>query len=414
VTVPPLVLFSHRVDPAGVLERLRDFGVVSSDADGAAWTSATVRWKSGLFRKHAVTFGHSVDYYSEPGWSRQMIGMMGYFANFPDGEPRDDALTLIKSLQFALSLPDQEFDLNELDRDPRLSVVFAVAKHLDAVLFQPGYLLDSHGRVLLDPDGGTEPGAVLPATARKRGWDRGEDDLGDGNASEVSPPDVDRVVRRAFVLAALSARALTEKDEPDDLEGFRAELNEWLSAVGGDVGLEPDEAAFLANPGVPDDQALVDAVWRVEGLAVLAWALELSDMPRYDELCTPRTLWEALCLFQPEPAQELASRARLRPRAELEAMQRSLLTFHWRIVHYRVQANAIDFQAVVQQGGWFERFDLHSLDLVDGDLALHGTPIADADDEARTSAASIAQERHLAINWLCDGSHRYSDTDTST
>ena len=304
--MPPLNLFSHNIDPAGVLDVLRDFGDLTVDGQVSEWTEATVRSKAGLFRKHSVTLGHSVEYYSEPEWSQQMSDMMGYFASFPDSAARTNTLRLVRSFRFALALPDQDFDFNEPERDPRLQVVFAVAKHLDAVLFQPGYLIDSTGRVLLDPSGESEPEAVLPATAELPGWyadgATGEED---GEAEEDEdyepmPPDAEKVMRRALALAAITARALTEKEEPrpDDMEGFRRELNEWVSALGLDDELEPAEAEFLARQDVPDEQALVNAVWRIEGLAVLAWALGLADMPRYDQLVTPMELWKNLPALQ--------------------------------------------------------------------------------------------------------------------
>ncbi len=124
------------------------------------------------------------------------------------------------------------------------------------MLFLPGYLIDSAGRVLLDPNGESEPDAVLPTTAELPGWyadgaveeegDEGDEDY------EPMPPDAEKAMRRALVLAAITARALTENEEPqpDDMEGFRRELNEWLSALGLDEELEPAEAEPTEVPDV--------------------------------------------------------------------------------------------------------------------------------------------------------------------
>lgn len=414
----PLNFFSHKSDPAGVLAVLRKFGDVTVDGDGHQWTKATVRWKTGFLRKHSVTVGHNVEYYREPEWSQQMLGMLNYFSDFPKGPNRENALQMIRSFRFALSLPGQKFDLSKRERDPRLPVVFALAEHLDAALFQPGYLLDGTGRVLLGPEGECDPAAILPLTSTQLGWcdpdDAGDNETNKEDDYEFTPPDAQKVVRRALVLAAVTARALTERDNVDDIEGFRAELNDWVTDLGLDNELEPQEKAFLAHPGVPDDQALLNAAWRVEGLSVLGWALGLTELPGYDELVIPMDLWKAFGLFRTEEARNLIETAELESETEIERMRCVLLAFHWRLTDFRVNDTPMDFSAVIAQGGWFSQFDISSFELADNDLALQGAAISEADPGIVSEANSIAMERHLAINWLCDAQAPYSETDVST
>ncbi len=50
----------------------------------------------------------------------------------------------------------------------------------------------------------------------------------------------------------------------------------------------------------------------------------------------------------------------------------------------------------------------------ENDLALGKAAISDAPQELFQLASSIAEERHLALNWLAGDSEVYSQTDTST
>jgi hypothetical protein len=74
---------------------------------------------------------------------------------------------------------------------------------------------------------------------------------------------------------------------------------------------------------------------------------------------------------------------------------------------------AMDFRAFAANC-WFGSFDLTDISLVNGDLALGGVTLSEADEQAFGTAYSLARERHLAINWLQGYSRIYSETDTST
>lgn len=410
--VAPLNFYSHSIDPSGVLDVLRRFGEVQCDGSGDSWTQAELSWTTSGGDRHSLTLGHRVEYYRGQDWNRQMRGMVGYFLNAEEGEALDQALPVLQSFQFSLSLPEQEFDLSLLDRDPRLTVVFAIAKHLDAVLFQPGALFDFSGRLLLNMEGERDPAAQLPRSAGEPGWFAAlaEED----NQYKALPPDAQQVMRRALILTAVSARALTEKEAPDDLTQTREGIKRWIGALGVENELEPEEIEFLSKREVPGLQETIDGVWRIEGLSVLAWALGLSEMPGPDELSTPVELWKQFELFDVQEAQRLIQTAKLRPRKEIEAMNGALLAIHWRLRDFSIDPSAINLSEVVAKGGWFGQFNIEDLELADGDLAIDGVPISKADADSVEAAASSALERHLAINWLLDAQTPYSETDTST
>lgn len=125
----PINIFSYRIDPRGVLSVLRTLAPdVEVTGPDDAWQEATVTIaRSGRKERNRLTFRHDPDYYEGPDWSRQMLGMQGYFSRFPEGERKPDVLRLIGTFRFALAT-DWQPDLNP-DGDERLPYLFAITRH---------------------------------------------------------------------------------------------------------------------------------------------------------------------------------------------------------------------------------------------------------------------------------------------
>ena len=86
-----------------------------------------------------------------------------------------------------------------------------------------------------------------------------------------------------------------------------------------------------------------------------------------------------------------------------------------------VRSTALDFVRVTEtsfgdydQTAWFSAEEVAKLPLVEGDLAIRGVRVDKASPDDFSIARSIAHERHLAANWLCEGPEKYSATDVST
>jgi hypothetical protein len=278
------------------------------------WRSATVSFGSGK-----LTFSHDPECYAEPNWTRQMNGMRGYFAGFRDSEAKKSAIMLTTTFKFALGLLFNSNDCDEADdgdeADPRLELVFAVAKFLDGVVFTPSALLDADGRVLIGADGEEDPEAVWPRVRAEVEIDRSHQ----AEASEKSQPldediagapTVERVARRALVLTAVGARALLEQKgtvigSPKTTswnplnwfakrENQRRELLEWINLVGIGEELEPGEWEVLERPiGRLESQQQIDSTWRLEGLVVLAWALGRFELPPKMSSSARTPFWRA-------------------------------------------------------------------------------------------------------------------------
>lgn len=216
---------------------------------------------------------------------------------------------------------------------------------------------------------------------------------------ERTPPGAERVLARARVLAAVARRAVLEPDGSDEELG---RLREACAEVSSE--LEPEELALVAAPiGALGERQVIDASWRIEGLAVLAWALGLRALGPHDEESEAAALVEALA----------RQASVLRPTVELAGMASSLLTIHWRLVEWRVNPRPIDLESFVARAS-FGPLSVAGVPLADGDLAIAGVAIAAAPPERVRLATSVARERHRAANWLLGDHPIYSHVGADT
>jgi hypothetical protein len=249
----------------------------------------------------------------------------------------------------------------------------AWACEANALTFLPdGTVRDPWGAVLIPPDGSDpDPEAELPyppdARARREATLKQLEGLGVATPPAM-PPVVsevevelrqpDEVARRAMSLFAVAVRAESlNSGEPIPVSDLRDRLPQAFEA------LSPNERAFLAEDA-PDPQAVVDAAWRYEALAVLQWALAWSDdLPLPTGICdVPATAQLML-----EGADARVAAAALRPTPEV-----------------------LDALALHRRLNWAAR---------EARIA-GGQPPAGLDP-------GVLQERHHALNWLV----RYQDAD---
>lgn len=412
MAMEPINIYSRRIDPPGVVALLRSLvPAVVVDGPDDDWRAATVTAPGGA----RLTFHHDPDYYDGDGWPRQMLGMQGYFTRFPDGGRKPDVLRLIGTFRFSLAT-EWEPDLDP-DGDDRLALLSAVTRHLDGVLFSPSALRDAEGRILISADGEFDPDAVLPhiPPVMPAPASQDEAEVDEEDEEEPEPPTAERVARRALALAAVTARALLEQDDPSEpwVAEFHRDTLAWVEAVGIGGELEPDEWKVIQRPpGTLDQRAQIDSTWRLEGLVVLAWALGQFEMPEYDQLVRPQEVVGSLGFLDAAASRQLLAAPSLRPPDELEALRKHLLGLHWRLRDYTLRPRAMDFRAFARDC-WFGPMDITPFRLIDDDLALRGHAIHAAPEDVFQSTLSATMERHKAINWLTGGGI-YSETDTST
>lgn len=263
-------------------------------------------------------------------------------------------------------------------------------------LARSGHGLAFDGERFRDRDG-----RVLATVTNGAGFDTAEVATNpDAQVGTGEPPDAGRVLRRAQVLAAVAIRAFVE-DEPQPRATETANrIGRWLAATGLDGELERDERELIDAPvGRLSLQRKDVGVWRGEGLAVLGWALGVSDLPDHATPVDAAKVASAVGLLA-DRRPERVDPPRVRSPAELDWMGRRLIGLHWRMRELFAAPAPVDFRSFAKNA-WFGGFDLIGIPLAaDDDLAVDGQPITAAAKARVVQCHSIAVERHQAIGWL--------------
>jgi hypothetical protein len=184
----------------------------------------------------------------------------------------------------------------------------------------------------------------------------------------------------------------------------QGEVVERSRALGGEL-----RAALAQLPS--DEPAVVDAVWRGEALGTLLWALQLLELPAYD---------------QPFDAEQVAAveldEAELRDAEEIELERDSARLWHWRARTTTLQAaGALELPeryatfdqliaATAMRG--YEQGVLPAP--MRGDFRAYGKVYRHLTAEQHAEAHSIAVERHHALNWLCGAGATWDDVPLDT
>ena len=160
-----------------------------------------------------------------------------------------------------------------------------------------------------------------------------------------------------------------------------------------------------------DDPAVVDAVWRGEGLGTLLWGLQLAELPPYDQPFDPDALVEASL-----------EEARVRDAEEVELERESARLWLWR-------ARTTDLQAAgdVELPERFASFDqliaataMRGFEQgllpapMRGDFRAYGKVYRHLAPEQQAEAHSIALERQHALNWLAGLGDSWDDVPLDT
>jgi len=257
-----------------------------------------------------------------PRWLTHFHRLVGGLVGGPVGEEErlmtHELYAVIRHLErtrhyLRLSLPAAAFD-----------ALASWAWDANAILMlADGAVRDPTGLVLVDPQSGAaEPAATVPfpeeAEQRRNRSAQRLRELGQ-EPPAVLPPTVGEseavlrdpahVARRAMALFVVAVRAESlAAGKPIEVAQLRAKsplafesLSSW-------------EANFL-NSSAPDEQAIVDAVWRYEALATLQWALRWQAvLPFADKICEVPTVAERMLAADET---EMVEQASLRPVSEI-------------------------------------------------------------------------------------------------
>lgn len=241
------------------------------------------------------------------------------------------------------------------------------------------------------------------------------DEQNPSTLDETEAPTPQRVARRMMALMAVSARGLIEPYSDEvDADVARLDILTWLDQLNLWDEFEPEEERLLQSAvGTLEPPEDIDAAWRMEAVAVLAWALGLYELAPYDQPVHVGELREVVS-FLDSKAQKVIDDAKLRSAEELDAFGDQIFAIHWRLNHfYMVSRSPIEFEKVAHNSR-FGDLDLGMARLLEGDLAIRENPIAKCLDEERHICNGIVVERHRASNWLAGYDPVYSQVDIST
>lgn len=254
-------------------------------------------------------------------------------------------------------------------------------------------------------------------------------------------PDTQKVAKRALCLYALIMRgnfeqvvqgsksmnlsAEAEKAVISSHEELVSKFDKWLSKERlAEHQSKTEKRLFATSLGKWENQALIDASWRVQSLAVLLWALSIIDrIPSYDEEVGEKLVIDHIGIKK--GAQDFMDRVSLRDKGYIEEAREVAELWHWRA---RTTQLIRDGSLTPEQdvGGGLSLKEVIRLAAdkgheagalpapIDGDFPAFGKAYKDLTDEEYVLAMSIAMERHYALNWLCGYSKDWDEVPTNT
>ncbi len=243
--------------------------------------------------------------------------------------------------------------------------------------------------------------------------DRDERDESD-ELPEPVPPEPVEVARRALILSGVVCRAHLEHYTDKEYRRQTAEdIHEWFTELNLWPHLEPDEEKIVrAKFGKLPHRLEVRGTWYVEGLGILAWALNRNSFPPHDAKVGPVAVTNALDFLSPDAAELLAS-PELRPAEELKAAREWFYDVHCTLrgfLHWGGDGHLAswigDYLAVL-------KIDPAAVMAGNG-LAYKGKPLADADLAELEEWEHVVCQRHRAVMWLEGSDEPYTDISVDT
>ncbi len=222
------------------------------------------------------------------------------------------------------------------------------------------------------------------------------------------------VMRGQFeMVIGSSASTTTTAEASDVLVGEHKKLiqnvNSWLKTEGLWDTLSTKEQALLSKPpGTWDERDELDASWRTEAAAVIAWSLGMVDtVPAYDQSFSDADLLKATGGML-KPVRRKIMAMKLRPADEIAKARDVVELWLWRARTTMLKKDPQQYKP--PKGLSFDRIvritaaKAHGDGLfkaIDGDFPACGKAYRDLDDEQWSLMRSIASERLWGLNWMC-------------
>lgn len=279
-------------------------------------------------------------------------------------------------------------------------LVVNLARLCGGVFFDGSKLRDGTGQILASASAdSTEDSTTLDMNLEQSG-------------RFTEPPSAERVLRRVWVLAAVSMRGFLENSPMNSVVEPFARIWSWLDRNGALSELEDAERGLLSTPhGRLSMEQKSVASWRGEGLGVLAWALHAAQMVDHQTPFDPGAIASSMG-FLADVLPATLRAPQLRSTTELEWQKRRLYGIHWRLREFWLRPRPFDFRAYSRTAA-HGTFDLIGIPLLEDDLAIDGRPLSQASRELAQRSHDMVVERHQAIGWILGKHHDYSRVDTT-
>jgi hypothetical protein len=235
------------------------------------------------------------------------------------------------------------------------------------------------------------------------------------DSTQLPMDDPALVARRALIMAAVVCRSHIEGEPGLTVtQELHSRVLEWLTKLELWPEVEAHEEKWLRAPlGEMKPKDVNQARWYVEGLAVLAWALNQQDFPLHDQKVDPYAVAESL-KFLSEGADQFILTAQLRSPVEIEAARELLYAIHCRLVDFRRNSGSKDFTDWIEKA-WLTTLGLDAAHLIaNNDLAVGGKTLSEGEPEQVRHCEYLTNERHKAIIWLAEGPLIYSQVAADT
>jgi hypothetical protein len=174
-------------------------------------------------------------------------------------------------------------------------------------------------------------------------------------------------------------------------------------------------------------QQLVNALWRLEDIQMLMWALGLiPSLPLYDVQADG----ELLKQIPSVTAAEFITSAKLREEKEIDRAREVAEMWHWRsrtrqcqeegrpcpVTDWMRTAGLSSYEEIIRKTAVWAAKDGKLPKCIDEDFPVNGKAYRDLTLDEWSMVRSITMERHFALNWLCGYApdNQWDNTPTET
>jgi hypothetical protein len=218
---------------------------------------------------------------------------------------------------------------------------------------------------------------------------------------------VEKLYKRMYAFLATTYRYNIESFGPKSVQDEELErLHRWITNNAGVIHLNKWEQQLIDTPpGKLTRDDAYTASWLMEGAGVIAWALQLFPLPKYDvEVSRDAKLASATKFLFGTPSPDNMI---MRPMEELETYRWLIKTCHWRIREFSMNPCPIDFLSLFDATSRATILASGGIDIVEGDMALQGCPIFKADNDVIEECRHLISERHRCISWILEDGDYY-------